>query len=106
MDKTPQDIWIIIIAMGVGTYLIRLSFIGLIGDRTLPPWLLRMLRYTPVAVLPGVVAPMLVPSDGASDPMQLAAALVTLVVGLTTRNVLYAIIAGFGLFFGAGALIG
>lgn len=106
MDKSTAEIWTIIIAMGVGTYLIRLSFIGLIGDRELPAWMLRMLRYTPVAVLPGVVAPMLTGAGGSSDPLKLSAALATLVVGLITRNVLFAIIAGFGLFFGIGAMIG
>lgn len=106
MDKSAADIWIIIIAMGIGTYLIRLSFIGLIGDRDLPPWLLRMLRFTPVAVLPAVVAPMLVKSGQTTDPMQIVAALVTLAVGLKTRSVLWAILAGFVLYFGLGALIG
>lgn len=104
--STPQ-VWIIIIAMGIGTYLIRFSFLGLIGNRELPSWLLKMLRFTPVAVLPGVVAPMLLGRGiEGMDPLRLSAALVTLVVGIVTRNVLYAIIAGLGVFFGFGALIG
>lgn len=107
IDVSAPQVWIIIIAMGIGTYLIRFSFLGLIGNRELPSWLLKMLRFTPVAVLPGVVAPMLLGSGiEGMDPLRLSAALVTLVVGIVTRNVLYAIIAGLGVFFGFGALIG
>lgn len=108
IDVGTSQVWIIIIAMGIGTYLIRFSFLGLIGNRELPSWLLKMLRFTPVAVLPGVVAPMLIGSDAAhsADPLRISAALVTLVVGVMTRNVLYAIIAGLGVFFGLGAVIG
>jgi branched-subunit amino acid transport protein len=108
IEASTSQVWIIIIAMGIGTYVIRFSFLGLIGNRELPEWLLKMLRFTPVAVLPGVVAPMLIGSTAAhsSDPLRLSAAMVTLVVGLLTRNVLYAITAGLGMFFGLGALIG
>ena len=51
-------IWTIIIVLGVGTYLIRFSFLGLIVGKDLPDWVLRHLRYTAVAVLPGSVAPL------------------------------------------------
>ena len=44
------EIWWIIVALGVATYTIRFSFLGLIGNRDLPDWLLRHLRYTPVAI--------------------------------------------------------
>ena len=107
MEPATSQVWIIIVVLGICTYLIRLSFMGLIGDRPLPEWLLRMLRYTPVAVLPAVVAPMLLGSGAHSgDALRIGAALATLVVGLTTRNVLWAIATGFGLFFGIGALLG
>jgi branched-subunit amino acid transport protein len=108
IEASNTQVWIIIIAMGLGTYVIRFSFLGLIGNRDLPKWVLKMLRFTPVAVLPGVVAPMLIGSNAAhsSDPLRLSAAMVTILVGLLTRNVLYAIIAGLSVFFGLGVLIG
>lgn len=34
----PIKIWIIIFFLGIGTYLIRFSFLGLVGDRQLPKW--------------------------------------------------------------------
>ncbi|MDE0969537.1 MAG: AzlD domain-containing protein [Octadecabacter sp.] len=90
-------IWTIIIVLGVGTYLIRFSFLGLIGDKDLPEWVLRHLRYTAVAVLPGLVAPLVLwpaATDGQVDPARLSAALVTFGAGLLTKNVVAAITAG------------
>lgn len=97
MNFSDLHIWGIILALGIGTYLIRFSFIGLIGDREYPAWILRVLRYTPVAVMPGLVAPLILwpqATDGLTDPARLAAAAATLLVGLLTRNILWAIPAG------------
>lgn len=101
--------WITIAAVGIGTYLIRFSFLGLIGNRPLPEWLLRHLRFTSVAVLPGLVAPLVVFPDatgGNPDLPRIAAALVTLGVGLWQRNVLSAIVAGAVTLYGTMWLIG
>ena len=106
----PEDapVWFIILALGLGTFLIRFSFLGLIGDRTLPPWVLRHLRYTAVAVLPALVAPLVLwptATDGAPDPARMAAAGATLVVGMLTKSVIWAIAAGAGTLFGLLALL-
>jgi branched-subunit amino acid transport protein len=92
-----QAIWTVIIALGIGTYLIRYSFLGIIGGRELPQWLLRHLRYVPVAVLPGLIAPLVVwPSvtDGSPDPARLVAAGVALSIGAVFRSTLGAIFGG------------
>ncbi len=100
MTWSPAYVWFIIAALGgLGTVLLRFSFLGLIGDRPLPEWVLRHLRYTAVAVLPGgIVAPPLVlwpeATGGAPEPARLSAAAVTLAVGYVTRNVLAAILGG------------
>jgi branched-subunit amino acid transport protein len=94
-EATP--VWAIIAALGLGTYLIRLSFLGLIGDRALPPWVLRHLRYTAVAVMPALVAPLVAfpaATGGAPDPARLAAAAATVAVGWITRDAVAAIAAG------------
>lgn len=57
-DYGDLRIWIIILVLGVGTFLLRWSFLGGLGNRQIPEWALRMLRYTPVAVLPALVAPL------------------------------------------------
>ena len=97
MQASATEIWAIIAVLGVGTYLIRWSFLGALGDRDLPNWMLRMLRYTPVAVLPALVAPLVVwpaATGGTADPARMAAAAATVAVGVLTRNVMLAILAG------------
>lgn len=97
MSYSNTTIWLIILGLGIGTYLIRFSFLGALGRRPLPDWALRLLRYTPVAVLPGLVAPLILwpaATGGTPDPARLAAATVTFAVALITRNVLWAIPAG------------
>ena len=96
-------IWLVIVVLGIGTFLIRWSFLGALGNRDLHPWVMRMLRYTPVAVLPALVAPLVVwpaATGGQPDPARLAAAMVTVAVGLWTKNMIGAILAGALTLFG------
>ncbi|EBA12054.1 AzlD domain-containing protein [Roseobacter sp. CCS2] len=104
MNYSAFEIWMIIVIMGMGTFLIRFSFLGLIGDRQMPTFVLRLLRYTPVAVLPGMVAPLVIwpmATDGQFDPIRLLAALATVLIGVWTRNVLWAILGGALTLYGA-----
>ncbi len=106
---TLTYIWTIIVVLGIGTYIIRFSFLGLIGGKDLPDWVLRHLRYTAVAVLPGLVAPLVLwpaATGGEVDPARLSAALVTFGVGILTRNVIAAIALGGGTLFGMIWLMG
>jgi branched-subunit amino acid transport protein len=92
-----NNIWIVIAATSIGTYLIRFSFLGIIGNRTLPDWALRHLRYAPVAVIPGLIAPLVLwpaATGGETDPARLLAALATLIVGIWWKSMLPAIAAG------------
>ncbi|MBK4216541.1 AzlD domain-containing protein [Paracoccus caeni] len=101
-------IWIIIVLLGIGTYLIRWSFLGALGNRPMPAWVLRMLRYTPVAVLPALVAPLVMwpqATGGEPDVARLAAAAATLGVGVLTKSVIWAILAGGCTLFGLLYLI-
>ena len=104
-----STLWTVIIGLGLGSFLLRFMFTGFVGDRAMPPWLLRHLRYTAVAILPALVAPQVVwPSatDGVLDPARLSAALVTLTVGLITKNVLAAVFAGAVTLYGLLSLLG
>ncbi len=95
-------IWIVIAVLGIGTYLIRFSFLGLIGSRRMPDWALRHLRYTAVAVLPGLVAPAVLwpaATGGEPDLARGLAAIAVLAIGLATRNVLAAMAAGAGVLY-------
>ena len=104
-----HTLWLVIAALGLGSFGLRFVFLGLIGDRQLPDWALRHLRYTAVAVLPALVAPLVVwpaASGGEPDPARIGAAVAALVVGLATRNVFAGIICGFGALYGLLWLIG
>lgn len=90
-------LWIVILGLGIGTYLLRLSFLAVAGGRRFPEWALRYLRYTAVAVLPGLIAPAVLwpaATGGQTDPARLAAALVTVAVAVWTKSTLRALGAG------------
>ena len=91
------SLWFIIFALGIGSFMLRFSFLGLVGDRTLPAWALRYLRYTAVAIIPALLAPMVALSNETNtgpEPVRLIAAIVTFSVGAWTRNVIFAICTG------------
>lgn len=89
-------IWSVIIGLGIGTFVLRFSFLGLLGQRPLPEWVLRHLRYTPVAVIPGLMAVQVFAptASGWPDPWKLAVAAVVLAVGAWRRSAVWAIVAG------------
>ncbi|WP_109312939.1 AzlD domain-containing protein [Ruegeria sp. AU67] len=105
----PVTIWSIIIGLAIGSYSLRFVFIGLVGDRPMPPWLLRHLRYTAVAILPALIAPLVVwptATEGQPDIPRMAAAAVALSVGVITKNVLAAIFSGAAILYGLLYLLG
>ncbi len=109
MTYSVATIWGIIAVLGVATFLIRFSFLGLLGSRELPDWVLRHLRYTPVAVLPGLVAPLVIWPDatgGVPDPARAAAAIATLAIGYWMRSTIWAIAAGTAVLFLGLRLVG
>lgn len=108
MNYTTADLWVIILALGLGTFLIRFSFLGILGDRELPPWLLRHLRYTAVGILPAMVTPLILwpqATGGQLDGVRIAAAALALAVGLWTKNAIWAIVAGMATLWGLGFIL-
>ena len=89
----------IIVADGIGTYLLRLAFVGVVGDRVMPEWALVPLRFVAPAVLAALIAPAVLLNDGAldlspaSNPRAIAA-LVALLLAWKTRSVPLVIAAG------------
>jgi branched-subunit amino acid transport protein len=97
--------WLVVVVLGIGTYLIRFSFLGLLGNRPLPLWMVRALRYTAVAVLPALVAPAVLwpqATGGTPDPLRLMTIAVTLLTGVLTRSMIGAIAAGGVAFYALG----
>ena len=95
-----NTITLTIIAIGVGTYLIRLSFIWLADRVDKFAHLQKALRFVPVAVLPAIVMPALLCHDGALDISpgngRLVGGVVAILVARLTKNVLLTTIAGMG----------
>ena len=97
MSYSTAEIWAIILGLGLGTFALRFSFLGLVGGRALPKFVLRLLRYTPVAVIPGLVAPLVLwpaATGGALDAPRLLAAMATLLVAGLFRRVFLSILVG------------
>jgi predicted branched-subunit amino acid permease/branched-subunit amino acid transport protein len=97
MSISTAELWFAIAGLAFGSWLLRFSFLGIIGNAELPEWITRHLRYTLVAVLPGIIAPLVFmpqATDGAFDLPRFLAALVTLLVGVWRGNLLLAIAAG------------
>ncbi len=105
-DKTT--LWIVILLLGLGTFFIRFSFLGLIGSREMPGWILRHLRYVAVAVMPGLIAPLVLwppANDGNTEPTRLIAAMVAFAIGMWTKRVIGAVAGGMGALYAAQYLI-
>lgn len=105
----PVTLWIVIIGMAVGSFALRFVFIGLVGDRAMPDWMLRHLRYTAVAIIPALVTPLVVwpqATGGEPDAPRLGAALAAGAVGYLTKNVIAAMAAGVAVLYGLMALLG
>lgn len=91
--------WVAVVVIGIGTYLLRLSFIGVFGSTSMPPWAQRPLKYVGPAVLAALVAPAVVLREGGVDlapstnPRFLAAALAAL-VAWRVRSVAAVIVVG------------
>jgi branched-subunit amino acid transport protein len=92
------NFWTLTILLGIGTFLIRFSFLGLLGGRTFPDRVLIYLRYVGAAVLPALFMPLLVwpeATGGSPDAIRLLSAFAALLAGLRF-GVIWAIVAGMG----------
>lgn len=93
--------WILTILLGIGTFLIRFSFLGILGGKQLPDWALLHLKYVGVAVFPALIGPLLIwpgATGGQTDIIRLIAALAALFAGLRF-SVIWAIVAGMVTFY-------
>ncbi|WP_299265567.1 AzlD domain-containing protein [Halorientalis sp.] len=91
-------VWGVILVIGVLTYAIRLSFIGLFGYLDeIPPRLERPLRYVPAAVLAALVLPAFVTLNaGGLAVEKLVAGGLAAVVAWRTENVFATMAVGMG----------
>ena len=52
---TAWESWAVVFGLGLGTFLIRYSFIGLFADRDMPAWLNRALKLMVPAIFAAIV---------------------------------------------------
>ncbi len=96
------DFWLLTLLLGLGTFLIRFSFLGFLGGRDLPDWLVLHLRYVGISVFPALVTPMLLwpaATGGQTDWIRVAAGAIAFAAGMRI-SVIGAILAGMGAFYG------
>lgn len=92
------ETWLIIIAAGLLTFGIRLSFIAALGRWQPPEFFMRALRYVPPAVLSAIILPEMLLRDGhfflsPANP-RLLAGILAIVVAWRTRSTFLTITAG------------
>ena len=101
-------VWLLVGIIGIGTWIIRLSFLALLGRvEQVPVIVERILRLIPAAVLSALVVPGLTHSEGSFDlgtPRFLAGAIAA-VVAWRTKNVLATIAAGMSVLWITEALL-
>ncbi len=93
-----MTLWLMLLIIGLITYAIRLSCIGLLGQREMPALLLKALRFVPIAVLPAIILPQLFLRNNTlvlsvQNPRWIAGILAA-IVAWRTRNVLLTILVG------------
>lgn len=97
MTYTTSEIWFVIVGLGLGSFLLRFSFLGIIGGRDLPDWFERHLKYVGIAVMPAIVAPLVMWPDatgGEFDLPRVSAALVAFALGFWRKSVLWSVAGG------------
>ena len=94
-------IWLTIAGVGVGSYLLRLSFIALWQKLRIPAVVNQALAYVPSAVLAALVLPALLRPEGfvdlSVDNLRLIAGLIAGAVAWYSRSVLLTLATGMGL---------
>ena len=96
-------LWMLFIALALGTFALRYSFIYLFGKVEVPDWLRDALKFVPASVLAALVFPALVYSEGTLDislnNLRLLAGIGGALVAWRTKNVMWTILVGMILFW-------
>lgn len=97
------SLWLLFIGAALGTFALRFSFIYLFGKFDMPAWLQKALRFVPASVLAALVFPALLYPNGIFDfslnNIHLLAGIGGGLVAWKTKNVLWTLIVGMGLFW-------
>lgn len=92
------SLWGLFVAVGVGTFAMRLSFVELYGRLRIPALLSRALLYVPASVLASLVLPAVVYPNGQGefvfDNPQIPAAIIAAWIAWKTRSTVLTLAVG------------
>lgn len=93
-----MNVWLVFILGGLGTYLIRASFILAGPTVELPSWCRRALKYVAPAVFAAIVAPPVLGDEGlagvARPDARLLAIVAAAIIAYRTRDVKWVLVVG------------
>lgn len=103
-ELAGTTVWLLVIGLSVGTYLLRASFLlGAERFGGLPPAAERVLPFVPTAVLAGLAAPSILLVEGTLsvglDNPRLLAGAAAVLVAWRTENMLATVGVGMGVFW-------
>jgi branched-subunit amino acid transport protein len=99
---------LIVVIAGVGTYLMRVSLIALLGRATIPPLAERALRLVAPTVLATIAAQGVFTIDGGLRPLDIrhGAALVAFVIAWRTKSIAWTLVGGMAALWALGWVVG
>lgn len=99
---------VIVVIAGVGTYLMRVSLIALLGRVTIPPLGERALRLVAPTVLATIAAQGVFTVDGGLRPLDVrhGAAVVAFLIAWRTKSIVWTLIGGMATLWLLGWLVG
>ena len=104
-----SSLWIVMIALGLLTFGLRLSFVLLLERWQPPEMVTRALRFVPVAVLTAIFIPEIMLQDGSFTLLPLNprffAGIAAILVAWKTKSALWTIAAGMAVFWVVALLI-
>ena len=101
--------WIVLLAVGVGTYALRASMFIVLGRHALPAWTARPMAFIAPAAIAALTCSMLFTHDQAIDPaplQELAAVAAGFLAVRRTGNVMSAFVTGLPVFWALGLVVG
>lgn len=99
--------WVVVVAVGLGTYALRASMFVVLGDRRLPAWTERPLAFVGPAAIGALVGGMVLTSHGTYQPAgaaELVAVGTSFVVVRRTGDVARGLLVGFPLLWTLAAV--
>ncbi len=98
-----SEIWVVMLSIGILTFLTRLSFIYLLEKWQPPDVVMRALRFVPVAALTAIFVPEMALQNGelvlSLENIRLMAGIIAILVAWRTKSALWTIAVGMASFW-------